>query len=239
MYPFETWLSQAPDHLKKTGRPLVSLCYAQSLDGSLSDQPGRPFQLSGPQSSELTHKLRSLHEAILIGVGTVLADNPRLTARLPGTQTSLPQPRPVILDSVLRTPPNARLIQEAAKTPWLVATSAAPEERRTALLASGVEIIDLPADTQGRISLPDLLVCLGQRGISSLMIEGGARILQAFLTQQLSDQAIITIAPVFLGGVPLIEPWGRNIHEPFRMIEVGAQQLGADLIIWGQLQSRS
>jgi len=234
MYPFETWLNQAPDHLDRTGRPLVSLCYAQSLDGSLSDQPGKPFILSGPQSSELTHKLRSLHAAILVGVGTVLADNPRLTARLPGRKNSILQPRRVVLDSALRTPSTARLIQGAEKSPWIMATSAAPEDRRTALLATGVEIIDIPADAQGKVSLPDLLVCLGQRGISSLMVEGGARILQAFLAQQLADQVIITIAPLFLGGVPVIEPWGRNIQQPLRMIEVGSQQLGQDLVIWGK-----
>lgn len=236
MYPFESWLSQAQARLKQTGRPLVSLCYAQSLDGSLSDQPGKPFQLSGPQSSALTHQLRSLHEAILVGVGTVLADNPRLTARLPDTKPSIPQPRPVILDSVLRTPPGARLIQEAVKTPWLISSRSAPEDRRTTLQATGVEIIDLPPDPQGKISLPDLLACLGQRGISSLMVEGGARILQAFLTQQLADQAIITIAPLFLGGVPVIEPWGRNIQVPLKLIEMGGKQLGADLIIWGKLK---
>jgi 3,4-dihydroxy 2-butanone 4-phosphate synthase/GTP cyclohydrolase II len=237
MYPFETWLSQAQDQLDKTGHPLVSLCYAQSLDGSLSDQPGKPYKLSGPQSSELTHQLRSLHTAILVGVGTVLADDPLLTARLPGRKTSLPQPRPVVLDSALRTSPAARLIQGAEKSPWIIATSAAQEDRRSALLAAGVEIFELPADAQGKVSLPDLLVCLGQRGISSLMVEGGARILQAFLAQQLADQAIITLAPMFLGGVPVIEPWGRNIQEPFRMIEVGSQQLGEDVVIWGKLKA--
>lgn len=237
MYPFEVWLSRAPDHLTRTGRPLVSLCYAQSLDGSLSDQPGKPFKLSGPQSSELTHQLRSLHAVILVGVGTVLADNPLLTARLPGRKTSIPQPRPVVLDSALRTPSAARLIQGAEKSPWIVATSAAPGDRRAALLAAGVDIIDIPADTQGKVSLPDLLVCLGQRGISSLMVEGGARVLQAFLAQQLADQVIITIAPLFLGGVPVIEPWGRIIQQPLRMIEVGSQQLGEDLVIWGKFKS--
>ncbi len=237
MYPFETWLAQAQDHRTKTGRPLVSLCYAQSLDGSLSDQPGKPFPISGPQSSELTHQLRSLHAAILVGVGTVLADNPRLTARLPTNETHIPQPRPVILDSVLRTPPTARLILGAEKSPWIMTTSAAPEDRRTALQAAGVEIIDLASDAQGKISLPDLLVCLGQCGISSLMVEGGARILQAFLAQRLADQAIITLAPLFLGGVPVIEPWRRIIQDPLRLTAVGSDQLGEDLVLWGKLKA--
>lgn len=233
MYPFESWLAQAQDHLEETGRPQVSLCYAQSLDGSLSDQPGRPFGLSGPQALRITHQLRSQHASILVGVGTVLTDDPRLTVRLADGE----QPRPIVLDSTLRTPPTARLILSAEITPWIATTHSAPESRHAALQAAGAEIIDLPADEQGKVSLPDLLVCLGQRGISSLMVEGGARILQAFLQQQLADQVIITLAPLFLGGVPVIEPWGRSIQVPVSLVDVGSQQIGEDLIVWGRLKA--
>lgn len=230
MYPFETWLSQANAHLEKTGYPLVSLSYAQSLDGSLSDQPGRPFGLSGSETLQLTHQLRSQHTAILVGVGTVLADDPRLTVRL----TSGAQPRAIILDSSLQTPPTARLFQAAKRSTWIATTYAAPVDRRGHLQEAGAEIIDLPSDEYGRVSLPDLLFCLGQRGISSLMVEGGARILQAFMKQQLADQVIVTLAPLFLGGVPVIEPWGRSLQAPVKLIDLGSQQLGEDLVIWGR-----
>jgi riboflavin-specific deaminase-like protein len=235
MYPFEAWLSQAYSHLQNTGHPLISLCYAQSLDGSLSDQPGRPYALSGPQTLHLTHHLRSLHEAILVGVGTILSDDPRLNVRL----TSGKHPRPMVLDSNLRTPVDARLFQSAERSPWFFTTEAASHERRVALQAAGAEIINLPADAHGKISLPDLLTCLGERSIASLMVEGGARVLQAFLKQQLVDQVIITLAPLFLGGVPVIEPLKGVLQTPFRLAELGSQQLGEDLVVWGRLPSQA
>lgn len=235
MYPFEAWLAEANRHLEKTGRPLVSLCYAQSLDGSLSDKPGRSFAISGAQTLQLTHRLRSLHAAILVGIGTVLADDPRLTVRLADGK----QPRPIVLDSSMQTPPTARLIQSAVLPPWIITTGRAPPERRTVLESTGAEIIELPDDERGRISLPALLEYLGQRGISSLMVEGGGRILQAFLDAQLADLAIITIAPLFLGGVPVIEPWGRSIQTPLRLSEAGSQQLGEDFVIWGRFKAPS
>lgn len=235
MYPFEDWLSQADSHLQKTGRPLISLSYAQSLDGSLSTQPGQPFALSGPQSLHLTHHLRSLHDAILVGVGTVISDDPRLTVRL----SSGKHPRPIVLDSSLRTPADARLIQSTDLSPWIFTTGTASPERRITLQAAGAEIIDLPADAYGKISLPDLLVCLGEHRIASLMVEGGARVLQAFLKQQLVDQVIITLAPLFLGGVPVIEPLRGVLQAPLRLAEAGSQQLGEDTVVWGRLPSQA
>ena len=235
MYPFEAWLSQADSHLQKTGRPLISLSYAQSLDGSLSDQPGRPFALSGPQSLHLTHHLRSLHDAILVGVGTILSDNPRLTVRLTGGN----HPRPIVLDSHLRTPVDARLLQSAELKPWIFTTEAASHEHRVALQTAGAEIITLPADEYGKISLPDLLACSGERRIASLMVEGGARVIQAFLKQQLVDQVIITLAPLFLGGVPVIEPLRKVLQAPLRLTEPGSQQLGEDIVVWGRLPSQA
>lgn len=212
---------------------MVSLCFAQSLDGSLSDQPGKPYPLSGLESLHLTHRLRSLHAGILVGIGTVLADDPQLTVRL----TDGEQPQPIVLDSNLQTPPSARLIQSAVRSPWIFTNHTASSERRAALKVRGAEIITLPADGLGRISLPDLLDYLGQRKIKSLMVEGGGRILQAFLQQGLADLAIITVAPLFLGGVPVIEPWGRNLQAPIRLSELGSQQLGEDLVIWGRLKA--
>ena len=235
MYPFEAWLSEAQVHLENTGRPLVSLCYAQSLDGSLSDQAGRPYALSGTQTLQLTHRLRSLHAAILVGVGTVLADDPRLTVRLADGEP----PRPIVLDSSLRTPPTARLVQSALRPPWIITTHAASDERRAALEAQGAEIFDLPEDGRGRISLPAALDFFGQRGVHSLMVEGGGRILQSFLQGQKADQVILTIAPLYLGGAPVIEPWGRSIQTPLRLSEAGSQQLGEDVVIWGRLKAPS
>ncbi len=103
----KTALAAASEHRQRTGRPLVTLSYAQSLDGSIADRPGRPLSLSGSQCMTLTHGLRASHDAILVGIGTVLADNPRLNVRLVTGES----PQPVIVDSRLRFPPYANLLR--------------------------------------------------------------------------------------------------------------------------------
>ena len=110
-------LRSAAAHRRRTGRPLVTLSYAQSLDGSIADRPGRPLALSGPQAMALTHGLRAAHEAILVGIGTVLADNPRLNVRL----VTGPDPQPVVVDSRLRFPPYANLLSNG-RSPGLPPT---------------------------------------------------------------------------------------------------------------------
>src|SRR5512143_1701471 len=106
MQKFESWLAQADRQPSEKGRPLVSLCYAQSLDGCIAAERGRPTQLSGPETKQITHRLRALHDGILVGIGTVLADDPHLTVRHARGEN----PQPVVLDSRLRTPVEARLI---------------------------------------------------------------------------------------------------------------------------------
>ena len=102
----------------KTGLPFVTLSYAQSLDGSIAAKRGEALGLSGPESLRLTHRLRSMHDAILVGIGTVLSDNPRLTVRLVNGQN----PRPIVVDSQLRIPLNCKLFHENSVTPWVAAT---------------------------------------------------------------------------------------------------------------------
>ncbi len=232
MFPFEGSLAQASDHLQLTGLPLVTLTYAQSLDGSLTARRGQPLALSGPKSMQLTHQLRAAHGAILVGLGTVLADDPRLSVRLsPGDH-----PQPVILDSLLRTPTSARLVSEPVQPLWIATTEAAPQDRRNALLARGVRLLELPVCSDGGISLPALLAQLAKRGINSLMVEGGARVIASFLHQRLANQVLLTIAPCFVGGLAALE---SPISGEFpRLLGMQAQKLGEDLIVWGTLGSQ-
>ena len=111
------------EHHGKTGLPFVTLSYAQSLDGSIAARRGEALGLSGPESLRLTHRLRSMHDAILVGIGTVLSDNPRLTVRLVNGQN----PRPIVVDSRLRIPLNCRLFAENKVTP--VSKSAEPGKK--------------------------------------------------------------------------------------------------------------
>jgi len=227
-----TRLAQAAGHRQRTGRPFVTLSYAQSLDGCLSDRPGQPLALSGPEAMRLTHQLRAVHEAILAGIGTVLADNPRLNVRLVKGR----DPRPVIVDSHLRFPLDANLI--TASSPWIASTDQAEEERQRALEAAGARILRLPADADGRVSLPALLNRLGELGINSLMVEGGARVITSFLSQPLVSFVVLTIAPMFVGGLPSVgfanSTLSRAKSFP-RLREMHHQQLGNDLIVWGDM----
>ena len=232
--PLETWLAQADQRHAQSGRPLVSLCYAQSLDGCLAVRRGRPTALSGPSSTRFTHWLRAAHDAILAGVGTVLADDPLLTVRLVDGDS----PQPVILDSRLRTPLQARLLRQHPKPAWIAASSQAPPEKRAALEAAGARLLSLQVDPQGRLQLPALLDCLGALGIRRLMVEGGARVITSFLAQGLVDLAVVTIAPLWLGGLSAIEATSEwlKIQADFpRLRDVHSHQLGEDTVIMGRL----
>lgn len=229
MFPFEKSLANAATYCQTHGRPLVTLTYAQSLDGSLAVRRGQPLALSGPESLNLTHRLRATHDAILVGIGTVLADDPRLTVRLAEGN----HPQPIVLDSALRIPLQSKLVAEPVHPLWIATTPAASEERRTALLACGVRLIDLPAGTDGSVPLPDLLACLAGYGINSLMVEGGARVIASFLNQKLANQVLLTIAPCFVGGLPALSD---PVAEDFpRLKNLQVELLGEDLIVWGTL----
>lgn len=231
----EMWLSGSSAFCRKHKRPLISLCYAQSLDGSVTYRRGRPLALSGLPAMEMTHKLRSLHDGILLGIGTVLADDPRLTVRL----TEGENPQPVILDSRLRTPLQAKLIREHPCHPWIITSPDSDPSRRAALEAAGALLIDVPYEPDDCIQLPYMLQHLAEIGIHSLMVEGGAQVITNFLSQGLVDFVVITICPVFVGGLRAIEHLiypGRNEatgNFP-RLSEVGYQRLGDDLVTWGR-----
>ncbi len=207
-------------------RPRVTLTYAQSLDGSLA-LPGQRIALSGPESQKMTHGLRAAHDAILVGIGTVLVDDPQLTVRL----ASGPNPQPIILDSHLRMPLTAALFKHPDKRPWLAATKPLPAQT-SALEAAGARVLALPADSHGRVALPALLEALAQAGIQRLMVEGGASIIQAFLEQQLADRLIITISPKLLGGVKAIQ----HLPHPLDLPNATYRQLGVDLIVEAALE---
>ena len=229
MHRYEDWLHQADQHRRQTGRPLVSLCFAQSLDGCLAAQRDQPTPLSGPQSSRLTHLLRLTQDAILVGVGTVIADDPQLTVRLVEGRN----PQPVILDSRLRTPTQASLLQRASPPVWIATTPAADSERKAALESAGARQLVLPSDGDGRVALPPLLEALAGAGVRSLMVEGGAQVITSFLAQGLADWISITIAPVILGGLPAVGPC---LTGPSRLAQVYTEQLGEDVVIFGRLR---
>jgi 3,4-dihydroxy 2-butanone 4-phosphate synthase/GTP cyclohydrolase II len=195
----------------------------------------------------MTHRLRATHDAILVGIGTILADDPSLTVRLVEGKN----PQPVILDSMLRFPLNAKLLQKN-NIPWIAhrlpdqaqeAERGFRPERAAALETLGVMLLPIPENTTGGLSLPVLLECLAEMGISSLMVEGGARVITSFLEAGLVDYTVLTVAPLFLGGLPAVEAHERHaLHDieetrppfPVRLRDVGCERLGDDLVVWGE-----
>jgi GTP cyclohydrolase II len=207
-------------------RPLITLSYAQSLDGCLTAVAGQALDLSGPESMLFTHQLRAAHDAILVGIGTVLADNPRLTAHRVGG----PHPQPVVMDSHLRFPITAKLLAHPRGV-WIATTHAAPSAAETALAHQGARIIRLAADEHGRVALPALLDWLGEAGIKRLMVEGGAEIITSFLSQNLASRVALTIAPRFLGGLNAL-----CLPCDARLQNIRYQVLGDDVIVEGDLK---
>ncbi|MBI5303695.1 MAG: dihydrofolate reductase family protein [Chloroflexi bacterium] len=209
-------------------RPFVTLSFAQSLDGSIAAEPGKPLRLSCPEAMTRTHELRASHDAILVGIGTVLADDPQLTVRLaPGKS-----PRPIILDSTLRCPTRARCVDATRRT-IIATTDAASREREHALVAAGAVVWRFSG---ARVNLDALLARLNDEGIASLMVEGGARVIASFLRARLVDRVVITIAPVLVGGVRAVPELIAHGELFPRLRDAEMQQVGTDWIVSGTVE---
>ncbi len=212
-------------------RPYVTLSYAQSLDGSITARRGEPLAISGPESLEMTHRLRAGHDAILVGIGTLLADDPLLSVRLVAGS----DPQPIIVDSRLRFPLHARLLQ-GSRSPWIATTEKAEINRQIALESAGARVLRLPSAENGQVDLQQLLQKLSELGINSLMVEGGAAIISSFLSARLVDRLVLTIAPMLVGGLNAVEPHqeGSGSSLP-RLFHTRYQRLGNDIVLLGEL----
>jgi riboflavin-specific deaminase-like protein len=222
-----SWLEESSARLHVEGHPIVTLSYAQSLDGSIARERGKPLALSGPESMQLTHQLRAAHDAILVGIGTVQADNPQLTVRLVEGNS----PIPVILDSRLKISPKARLFQNQRKPILAYLESDAQSEMVQKFIDVGATILPVKSDDEGHISLPHLLKELSLRGIRSVMVEGGARVIGSFLNQKLVDRVMLTIVPFFVGGLNAIE---TPISDSLELRNLSYLSAGRDVVILGE-----
>lgn len=170
----------------------------------------------------------------MVGVGTVLHDNPRLTVRL----IDGPDPLRVIVDSTLRTPLDAAVLEGGAAPRTILAVAdRAPLRRREAAAALGATVLVLPADDRGRVDLEALLAALPERGIDSLMVEGGARLITSMLRLRLVDRMVVTVAPKILGsGIEAIGDLGiTDLADAFRLSDVSVSSHGNDLVIDGRV----
>jgi len=248
-----------------SSRPYVTLTFAQSIDAKIAGAGGKQLILSGEESMRMTHWMRTMHDGIMIGIGTAMNDNPQLNVRhlpFPAQNTHFQHyhhPRPLILDPHLRLSPTCKLIINATKgagvAPWVI--SATPPEiegffaneddgekrkqweaRRDVLQAAGVTIIlvepesihpGLPPATSD-LPLPAVLRTLREKGIRSVMVEGGARVIQSFLaSRHLVDSMIVTIAPVFLGRGSV--GYGGGLEDVPGLKYVSTEVLGRDTVV--------
>jgi 5-amino-6-(5-phosphoribosylamino)uracil reductase/diaminohydroxyphosphoribosylaminopyrimidine deaminase/5-amino-6-(5-phosphoribosylamino)uracil reductase len=215
-------------------RPRVTICYTQTLDGRLATVTGHSQWIGGPESVRLWHQLRAQHDAVMVGVGTVLADNPRLTVR----HVAGCAPLRVVVDSTLRTPLDAAVLAgSAAARTILAVTGRAPAERCAAARSLGATVLELPAGETGQIDLAALLAALNERGIGALMVEGGAALITALLRARLADRMVVCVAPSILGaGVEAIGDLGiRDLAHLIRLAGVQVHQEGWDLIVDGSV----
>jgi diaminohydroxyphosphoribosylaminopyrimidine deaminase/5-amino-6-(5-phosphoribosylamino)uracil reductase len=212
----------------KEGRPLVTLKIAQSLDGRTSTVSGQSKWITGPQARHFGHLLRAKNDAILIGIETALADDPELTCRLSGLEDR--SPVRVVLDTRLRLPEGSKLVRTAREVPTLVFTVA---NGGGTLVASGVEIVKVPRDPRGRPDIAAVLGELARRGVTRLLVEGGAGVHAAFLDRGLADRLEVFRAPVVLGGSggnAIDALSALDLDEASRFVPTGRRALGADLL---------
>ncbi len=214
----------------KHKRPFIIVSYAQSVDGSIGSRTREQLRLSGLQSMTLTHSIRACCDAILIGSGTLLADDPQLTVRLVQGRN----PQPIVLDTRLRTPPGARLLQRSDCSPWIINGSQSPDERVRRLEQAGATLLSCATGEDARIDLRGLMTLLYQKNINSVMVEGGAQVITSFINFKLMDQLIITVAPKMVGGLQVIDAERLKLSSRFRLRDADYQLLGEDLVIWAR-----
>ncbi|MCK9523233.1 MAG: bifunctional diaminohydroxyphosphoribosylaminopyrimidine deaminase/5-amino-6-(5-phosphoribosylamino)uracil reductase RibD [Proteobacteria bacterium] len=222
-------------HQRKFGHPLVTLKAAITLDGFLACTNGDSKWISSPPSRRRVHEIRAQNDAILVGINTVLADDPLLTVRDVDGKT----PLRIVLDSQLRIPDNAQLLQTAAQDPVLIVhTTPLNDATKKRLDRPGVSLYRAHSDLQGRISLPSLLAHLGERGVLSLLVEGGAQIHSAFLTTQTAHRFVLFVAPKFIGaGIPWISfPGVQRMDQAVLAQALQTTSSGADVLITGTFQ---
>ena len=224
-------LDAAKTETRACSWPWVTLSYAQTLDGCIAAEPGKPFDISSPETMQMTHRLRTGHDAILVGIGTVLADDPLLNVRLVDGK----DPQPIILDSRLRTPLDSRLIQRSDLHPWIVCSPAPGKDREAALAAAGARLLRVEQEPDGGLSLPQLLACLKSLGIASVMVEGGSRVISSFLQAGLVDWAVVTISPRWAGGLPAFNRGSGSPSDRPHLIDPEYQQCGPDLVVSGRV----
>jgi diaminohydroxyphosphoribosylaminopyrimidine deaminase/5-amino-6-(5-phosphoribosylamino)uracil reductase len=219
-----------------TKRPFVVLKLALSLDGKVATRSGESRWISNERSRELVHQMRNRYAAVLVGVNTILRDDPQLTARAAGAR----DPWRIVLDSRGRIPLEAKVLSLGSPAPTVVATTELmPQEKERALISKGARVWRLRA-RDGRVDLEELLVRLGEEGLDSLLVEGGPTVAAGFLEAGLVDKVVFFIAPKIIGGEEAPGAVGgrgvEGLAEAWKLKDISVRMLEGDLVYEGYLQ---
>lgn len=225
-----------------TGLPLIIAKWAMTLDGRMADAAGDSRWISSEESRRRVHEVRRIVDGVLVGARTVEVDRPRLTVRHVEPLTERGQPTRIVLDSTLGTDPKREPAASAGDIPVLIYTTAealeAEGDRAAALREAGCEPVAVPAGPGG-VSLEAVLRDLGRRGMSRVLVEGGARIFGSFFVAGLVDRVMVFVSPKVLGGAkafgPVTGPDARTLAEAIQVEDFAVSRVGPDLLIEGRL----
>jgi diaminohydroxyphosphoribosylaminopyrimidine deaminase/5-amino-6-(5-phosphoribosylamino)uracil reductase len=219
----------------RRGRPYTTLKLAQSLDGRIATATGESRWITGPEARAHVHRLRRAADAIVVGSETVLADDPVLDVREDGRVVG--RPRRVVIDSRLRTPPRARLLDRADPgRAWIVTVAGAPASRRAALERAGARVIAVRARA-GRVDLAAAWRALAREGLNEVLVEGGGRLAAALVRARLADRLALFVAPIALGGDarPALGALGvGRLERAPALSKLRVQRLGRDVLLEGE-----
>lgn len=220
-----------------TGLPYITYKTATTLDGKIATESGDSKWVTGPNARALVHQLRDQVNGIMVGINTILADNPKLNTRL---HEGGRDPIRIILDSKLQIPSTANVFNLESNAKTIIATTQKASKEKIKLLSSAdVEVVNLPADKNGQVDLLQLLKWLGEKEICHILLEGGGNVATSFLKQQFIDELWWFIAPKILGGsnslTPVRELEFTKMKEAIKINEISSQKIGEDILITGFL----
>lgn len=219
----------------KTGRPLVTLKIAQTLDGKIAAADGSSKWITSEKSRKLVHKMRSQNDAVLVGIKTVVKDNPRLTVRL----AKGPNPKRIVLDSALKIPFETNLLTTPLVEQTIIATtSKASEEKITKIEDRGATVWKIRSDSKGQIDLEAVCKKMGSEGITSVLVEGGSLVFSAFLQKNLVDKIAIFVAPKILGhGLSAVHFNGiSSVNSSLKLDKFEKRKIGEDVLLSGRIR---
>jgi len=233
-------INEAYNKFITRGIPFVTAKFAMSLDGKIATRSGDSQWITGEESRKRAHQLRYVNDVVIVGVNTVIMDNPRLTVRCSSTGgTSRKQPLRVVVDSKGNTPPDARIFSEPGRT--IIAMGSRVQQRNREIFTDvGAELMEIPA-SEGRIDLKKLLELLGEKKVTSVMVEGGGKLLGSFFERNLVDKVIAFIAPIIIGGqdarTAVAGRGFETVAESLKLDDTDIESIGEDFVISGYVNN--